>query len=208
MRRPFSWAIRAAARRSSSSASRAPPTESQMSVFSSTIDAKSSVLSRPGNSSFSDSPIRSSTDGESASVSASRIITSSSTPTENGGLSPNLCSIKSRRLNVACTRPNERSPRTSAPRDPVREGLAAYGGEGLRAVQYLQSFSAQQKKTGGPGQASGPPVSAPASRAGNGCWRGSAAPGVRGLSGRSARRWLPPELDVEGELLGAAVDDE
>jgi len=40
----------------------------------------------------------------------------------------------------------------------VREGLAAArgGGEGLRAVNSLQFFA--QQKTGGPGQASGPPV--------------------------------------------------
>src|SRR2546421_4134096 len=190
MRRPFSWAIRAAARRSSRSASCAPPTESQMSVFSSTIDAKSSVLSRPGSSSFSDSAISSSTDGESASVSASRIITSSSTPTENGGLSPNLCSIKSRRLNAYARR-------SGLPLERSRLGVRAENAEHF-----------QRLKTGGPGQASGPPVSAPASRAGNGCWRGSAAPGVRGLPGRSARRWLPSELDVESQFLGAAIDHE
>src|SRR5439155_4003097 len=88
-----------------------------------------------------------------------------------------------RRLNAAGRGPK----RPTRARDPVREGLAAAGGEGLRAVQLV--FSAQSaEKTGGPGQASGPPVSAPASRAGNGCLRGSAAPRGQGPSRTITRK--------------------
>jgi len=73
--------------------SRASPGVSQTPEFSSRAEAKSSLLKSPGNSRFSLAAISSFALGERASVSASSTISSSSTPTDQGLLSPKCASI-------------------------------------------------------------------------------------------------------------------
>src|SRR5439155_7280321 len=93
IRSPCRPAISPAEARNVARASTASSTVAHVFVASSTTEANNSVLSTPGSPVSSVSRTSTSTEGESASVSASRIINSSSIPTVKGELDPNRCSI-------------------------------------------------------------------------------------------------------------------
>src|SRR5512133_384310 len=98
IRWPLARAPSSAAVRSSRSEASASCGVSHTFVASSTIEASSSIFSSPGSSRPSTEMSRGSTAGASASVSLSRICTSSSSPSDQGALSPKCCSIQRRTL--------------------------------------------------------------------------------------------------------------